>query len=131
MLVTELRYGLDFDDYNRLTAADQIAASTLIYQGGMDSTVAPSVARDLAVAMGTTATLVEKPEAQHVGSWNVGPSARRSDAGVPDQLRAVAAAVACPGAGDQRPFPRRCQPNRLETSWPSEGRFRGERARHP
>ena len=75
MLMTELRYGLDFDDYNRLAAADQIAAPTLIYQGGMDTTVAPSVARDLAVAMGATATLVEQPEAQHVGSWNVDPEA--------------------------------------------------------
>ena len=75
MLVTELRYGRDFDDYNRMAAADQIAAPTLIYPGEMDSTVAPSVARDLAVAMGTTATLVEQPEAQHVGSWNVDPEA--------------------------------------------------------
>jgi len=75
MLMTELRYGLDFDDYNRLAAADQIAAPTLIYQGGMDTTVAPSVARDLAVAMGATATLIEQPEAQHVGSWNVDPEA--------------------------------------------------------
>jgi alpha-beta hydrolase superfamily lysophospholipase len=75
LLVTELRYGLDFDDYNRLEAADQIAAPTLIYQGGMDTVVAPSVARDLAVAMGATATLVEQPEAQHVGSWNVDPEA--------------------------------------------------------
>ncbi len=75
MLVTELRFGLDFDDYNRLAAADQIAAPTLIYQGGMDTVVAPSVARDLAVAMGATATLVEQADAQHVGSWNVDPEA--------------------------------------------------------
>lgn len=75
MLITELRFGLDFDDYNRMATADQIAAPTLIYQGGLDTTVAPSVARELAEAMGPTATLVEQPEAQHVGSWNVDPEA--------------------------------------------------------
>ena len=41
----------------------------------MDTVVAPSVARDLAVAMGASATLVEQPDAQHVGSWNVDPEA--------------------------------------------------------
>ncbi len=73
--VTELRYGIDFDDYDWLSGADQITAPTLIFQGGLDTTVDPSVARELADAMGGTATLVEQPLAQHVGSWNVDPAA--------------------------------------------------------
>ena len=74
-IMTELRFGVDFDDYDRLATADSITAPTLIYQGGLDSTVDASIARDLATAMGGTATLVEQPEAQHVGSWNVDPEA--------------------------------------------------------
>jgi alpha-beta hydrolase superfamily lysophospholipase len=75
MWVAELRYGIDFDDYDWLSEADQMAAPTLIFQGGLDTTVDQSVARELAAAMGSTATLVEQPEAQHVGSWNVDPAA--------------------------------------------------------
>lgn len=75
MLVTELRYGIDFDDYNWLEGADRITAPTLLFQGGRDTTVDASVARMLATAIGPTATLVEQPEAQHVGSWNVDPAA--------------------------------------------------------
>ncbi len=75
MLVTELRYGIDFDDYNWLDGADRITAPTLLFQGGQDTTVDASVARLLATEMGRTATLVEQPDAQHVGSWNVDPAA--------------------------------------------------------
>jgi dienelactone hydrolase len=74
MWVTELRYGVDFDDYDWLSGADQITAPTLIFQGGQDTTVNAAVAQDLASAMGATATLVEQPDAQHVGSWNVDPA---------------------------------------------------------
>ena len=73
--VAELRYGIDSDDYDWLSDADQMAAPTLIFQGGLDTTVDQSVARELAAAMGSTATLVEQPDAQHVGSWNVDPAA--------------------------------------------------------
>ena len=73
--MTELRFGLDFDDYDWTATAERITAPTLIYQGGEDRTVAASIPRELAAAMGSTATLVEQPEAQHVGSWNVDPEA--------------------------------------------------------
>jgi alpha-beta hydrolase superfamily lysophospholipase len=76
--MTELRFGIDFSDYDRTRTADRITAPTLIYQGGEDRTVAASTARELAAAMGPTATLVEQPEAQHVGSWNVDPEAYAS-----------------------------------------------------
>ena len=75
MLLTERRFGIDLADYDHLTDAGQITAPTLVYQGGMDTTVDASVARDLVSAMGATATLVEQPDAQHVGSWNVDPVA--------------------------------------------------------
>jgi alpha-beta hydrolase superfamily lysophospholipase len=75
MLMTQWRFGVDLSDYDRTSVADQITAPTLILQGGMDTTVDISTARDLAAAMGSTATLVEQPEAQHVGSWNVDPEA--------------------------------------------------------
>jgi alpha-beta hydrolase superfamily lysophospholipase len=73
--IAELRYGIDFDDYDWLSEAGQMTAPTLIFQGGLDTTVNLAVARELAEAMGATATLVEQPEAQHVGSWNVDPAA--------------------------------------------------------
>ena len=75
ILITQWRYGIDFSDYDWTASADRITAPTLIFQGGKDTTVDVSTARDLATAMGTTATLVEQPDAQHVGSWNVDPEA--------------------------------------------------------
>lgn len=75
MLMTEWRFGIDFSDYDRTATADRITAPTLIFQGGRDTTVDITTARDLAAQMGATATLVEQPEAQHVGSWNVDPEA--------------------------------------------------------
>lgn len=75
LLMTELRFGVEFDDYDWTTTADRITAPTLIFQGGEDRTVAASIPRELAAVMGPIATLVEQPEAQHVGSWNVDPEA--------------------------------------------------------
>jgi alpha-beta hydrolase superfamily lysophospholipase len=75
MLITQWLFGLDFDDFNHIAGADGITAPTLIFQGGLDTTVDASVARALANAMGPGATLVEQPQAQHVGSWNVDPEA--------------------------------------------------------
>ena len=78
MLITQWRFGLDFDDYDHITAAGGITAPTLVFQGGMDTTVDASVARDLVAAMDPGTTLVEQPQAQHVGSWNVDPEAYAS-----------------------------------------------------
>lgn len=75
LLMTELRFGLEFDDYDWIATADKITAPTLIFQGGEDRTVAASIPRELATEMGSDATMVEQPEAQHVGSWNVDPAA--------------------------------------------------------
>ncbi len=75
MLITQWRFGLDLDDYDHLATADAITAPTLVFQGGLDTTVDASVARDLVAEMGPGATLVEQPQAQHVGSWNVDPTA--------------------------------------------------------
>lgn len=75
LLMAQWRFGVDFDDYDYIAVADQITAPTLIYQGGNDTTVDPSIAQSLADAMGPTATTADQPEAQHVGSWNVDPDA--------------------------------------------------------
>ncbi len=75
LLMTQWRLGIDFDDYDYITRADQVTAPTLIYQGGKDTTVDPSIAQGLADALGPTATKVDQPDAQHVGSWNVDPQA--------------------------------------------------------
>ena len=81
MLITQWRFGLDLDDFDHITGASDITAPTLIFQGGMDTTVDASVARALVAAMGPGASLVEQPQAQHVGSWNVDPQAYASALG--------------------------------------------------
>ena len=81
MLITQWLFHLDFDDFNHITGASDITAPTLIFQGGMDTTVDASVARALVAAMGPGASLVEQPQAQHVGSWNVDPEAYASALG--------------------------------------------------
>lgn len=75
LLMTQWRLGIDFDDYDYTARADRVTAPTLIYQGGKDTTVDPSIAQGLADALGPTATKVDQPDAQHVGSWNVDPEA--------------------------------------------------------
>jgi alpha-beta hydrolase superfamily lysophospholipase len=65
------RLGVDWQEIDYVSRADQLDIPILIFHGTEDQSVPIETSRDLAAARPDLVTLVEFEGAEHVGSWNV------------------------------------------------------------
>jgi len=65
------RLGVDWQEIDYVSRADQLDIPILIFHGTEDQSVPIETSRDLAEARPDLVTLVEFEGAEHVGSWNV------------------------------------------------------------
>jgi uncharacterized protein len=65
------RLGVDWQEIDYVSRADQLDLPILIFHGTEDQSVPIETSRDLAEARPDLVTLVEFEGAEHVGSWNV------------------------------------------------------------
>jgi pimeloyl-ACP methyl ester carboxylesterase len=71
--VTEWRIGIEFDDFDWVERADEIAVPVLAFHGPDDAYVAWEPTRDLAAARPDVVTFVQVDGAGHTRSWNADP----------------------------------------------------------
>jgi alpha-beta hydrolase superfamily lysophospholipase len=71
--VTEWRIGIEFDDFDWVTRADEIDVPVLAFHGPDDTYVAWEPTRDLAAARPDVVTFVQVDGAGHTRSWNADP----------------------------------------------------------
>ncbi len=74
MAITDLRWGVKWDNINYVESAGRLSVPVLVFHGKNDETVPIDVSRALARADPEHVQLVEVPEAGHVMSWNADPS---------------------------------------------------------
>lgn len=72
-LATELRLGLDLDDFDWVARADEVDVPVLIFHGPDDGYVAWEPSRDLAAARPDVVTFEQVDGAGHTRSWNADP----------------------------------------------------------
>lgn len=80
-LLAELRFGIDFDDFDHLRRADLLATPVLLFQGSADDSLPPALADALAAARPDLVTYRPVEGAGHVRAWNNDPAAYESAVG--------------------------------------------------
>jgi alpha-beta hydrolase superfamily lysophospholipase len=73
--VTEWRLSMEFDDFDWVARADEIAVPVLAFHGPDDTYVAWEPTRDVAAARPDVVTFVQVDGAGHTRSWNADPAA--------------------------------------------------------
>jgi alpha-beta hydrolase superfamily lysophospholipase len=73
-VISELRFGIEFDDLDYVPAAGRLEVPMVVLHGTADETIPILVSRRLVGAAGANLRLVEFKGAAHVESWNADPA---------------------------------------------------------
>jgi pimeloyl-ACP methyl ester carboxylesterase len=87
--ISALRFGIDWDALEKLDETERFDVPILLFHGDSDERAPVKISDRFAEARPDLVTYVRVPGAEHVGAWNVDPSAYEAD--VRDFLTRVAA----------------------------------------